>query len=476
MKSLYTKYRLLNTRVKAAAWFTMCSFLQKGISFITVPIFTRLMPPEQYGIYSLYVSWLQLFTVISTLYLYHGVTDNAMAKFDEDRDSFLSSMQGLTITVTTCVMLILFAFLHDVPKVMGLAPVMMVLMFIEIYLVPALSFWSAHQRFEYRYKRLVGITILKSILNPCFGLMAVYFSEEKALARVFSTVFVEFIICAPIMIYQFAKGRRFFSKMYWKYALVLAIPMLPHYLSGIILLHGDRIMISKLIGTAEVALYSVAYNIGMIAQLFVNAINNAITPWVYGKLKISDIGSIKERFRLIMLFVFFISLMLMLVSPELICIFGSSDYADARYVIPPVAGSVFFIFLYGILSFPEFYYEKTSFLMISSLVSAGLNIILNYFFIPKFGFIAAAYTTLTCYVIYSTGHYIVGSVILNRETKERSIINPVITIVLSLLIIMASFVMRILFPYMVLRYCLIAVCFVVAIIRRKDIARILEYH
>ena len=49
--NITSKYRSLSVQAKAALWFTICSFLQKGISFITVPIFTRLMSTEDlYGL------------------------------------------------------------------------------------------------------------------------------------------------------------------------------------------------------------------------------------------------------------------------------------------------------------------------------------------------------------------------------------------------------------------------------------------
>ena len=46
--NITSKYRSLSVQAKAALWFTICSFLQKGISFITVPIFTRLMSTQEY--------------------------------------------------------------------------------------------------------------------------------------------------------------------------------------------------------------------------------------------------------------------------------------------------------------------------------------------------------------------------------------------------------------------------------------------
>ena len=467
------KYRKLSVQTKAAFWFTMCSFLQKGISFVTVPIFTRLMSTEQYGTYSVYLSWLQVFTVISTLYLYHGVTDNAMSKFEDDRSRFISSMQGLSICVTTIVMLAVLALWKGIMSFLGLAPIMVMLMFAEIYVTPALAFWSARQRFEYKYKKLVFITILKSIMNPCLGIAAVLLYEDKATARAVSTVIVEFMVCGTIMVLQFVRGKTFFEHKYWKYAITLAIPMLPHYLSGIILNHGDRIVIAKMVGNTAVALYGVAYSIGWLVQIFIRAINSAITPWIYGRLKTSDIRRIQTKSRSVLVIIFFLAVGLMLISPEIVYVFGSSKYADAVDVIPPVAGSVFFVFLYGFLSFPEFFYEKTAFLMVASIAAAVLNIILNILFVPVYGFIAAAYTTLACYVLYSLGHYIVGGRLLKEHTGYWSIIDQLFAGVLSSAIILISCTVHYLYGWMLIRYLLIAVGLVAVVWRRKAIIQLL---
>lgn len=473
MNKLLQKYNNITIQAKAAFWFTMCSFLQKGISFVTVPIFTRLMSTEQYGTYSMYLSWLQVFTVISTLYIYHGVTDNAMSKFDHDRDRYISSMQGLTVCITTLVMMLTFISWHGIRDFIGLSYIMMLLMFVEIYVTPALAFWSSKQRFEYKYRRLVIITLVKSILNPCLGVLAVYFSDEKDLARVISTVTVEFIVCGTIMVLQFFRGKTFYDKQYWGYSLKLAVPIVPHYLSGIILNQGDRIVISKIVGNSAVAFYGVAYSIGWIVQIFVRAINSAITPWIYERLKESDIKPIQRRSGLILLLVFLMIIGLMLISPEVVLIFGSSKYADAVYVIPPVAGSVFFVFLYGFLSFPEFYYEKTGFLMMASIAAAVLNIVLNVIFIPVYGYVAAAYTTLACYVLYSLGHYIVGGKILKDNTGFNAIIDIKTTLILSVAIIIISCIIHLIFDWIVIRYLIILIGAVAAFIKRKLIMELI---
>lgn len=466
---LLEKYKDLSVQAKAALWFTGCNFLQKGVSFITVPIFTRLMSTEEYGIYSLYTSWYQILLIVTSLYLFNGVFDNAMSKFSDDRDRFAASVQGLSITVTLFVFIVFIATNRLWEQVLGLPPKYIFLMFVEMMVSPSLYYWSARQRFEYQYQRLVFVTLSKTIINPCLGLVMVCLSPDKAFGRVFSIVLTELIFDVSVMIYQFIKGKIFFDKQYWKYAITLAIPLIPHYLSGMILNQGDRIVIDRMVGKSAVAMYGVAYSIGMLVQIFVNAINSAITPWVYGNLKERNIKAIRKQFNVLLLLVAVIISGAIFICPELVMIFGSEKYANAVYVIPPVAASVYFIFLYGVLSYPEFYYEETRFLMFASFGAAILNVILNVIFVGIFGFVAAGYTTLVCYIFYSLGHYLVGSKILRKHIGENALIEKMPTLILSGYVIVMSVIGNIVVPYTWIRYTIILILAFGLLLNRKKL-------
>lgn len=469
MRSFLDKYKNMSVQAKAALWFVACSFLQKGISFVTVPIFTRMMSTDEYGLYSLYLSWFQVLTIITSLNLFYGVLDNGMTKFDDDRDRYIAAMQGITISLTSICFIIYLCARGFWNTVLGLSPLLIGLMFIEMYVSPALSFWSGRQRFEYKYKRLVIITLLRSLLNPLLGILLVYFVNPTATSRVTAMVFVEIIICGTIMVFQFIKGKTFFDKKYWKYALSLAFPMLPHYLAGTILNQGDRIMIEKMVSTSAVAYYSVAYSIGMLVHIFTNAINSAMTPWLYQKMKSKDLSATKEVLNGLLLFVAVISFCMMIVSPELVLIFGSGKYIQGQYVIPPVAGSVFFIFLYGVFSLPQFYYEKTKFLMVASISAAIVNIGLNYYFIKLFGFVAAGYTTLACYILYSLGHFLVSRKVLSQELPGQTLFDIKTIGALSLSIILTAALINIVFPYTIIRYAILVGVLAIVVIKRKTI-------
>lgn len=467
------KYHKLSPQVKASAWFAACSVLQKGISTITVPIFTRLMTDEQYGTFTLYNTWSNLLTIITSLYLFNGVLNNAMVKYEDDRDRYIASMQGLTILMTTVVFVIYVVTQGVWYRVINLAPVYMIIMFIEMLFAPALSYWSGKQRFEYKYVKLVIVTVIKSVLNPVVGLIAVYYSVEKDLARIISIVAVEVVICGIIMVYQFVRGKVFFVKEYWKYALKLGFPLLPHYLSGMILNRGDTVVIEHLVGRSKVAYYGVAYNIGFLVQLFTNAIGNAFIPWMYQKIKGKDYAKIGKTVNILLLFVSAIAFGVMLLAPEAIWIFGDSGYASAVYVVPPVAASVFFIFLYNLLAVPQFYYEKTNYMLFASIAAALVNIVLNFIFIDKFGYVAAGYTTLVCYVFYSFGHFIISKSILKEKIGENAgvMFDTKVLFLLSIMIIGIGITCNFLFPFWYIRYGIILIGLILCIIYRKKLIK-----
>ena len=473
INKIFHKYENMNLPAKAAIWFTFCNVMQKGISMITVPIFTRILSTEEYGIFSIYLSWMNIIVIFTSLNLYYGVFNNAMLKYEDERNKFTSSMQGLTVVITSFFFAIYLLGKDFFNNIIGLSTIFMVLMFIEMAVTPALQFWSVRQRFEFKYKALVGITLAKSLLNPILGIVAVLVTRRGDLARVFSMVMLEVLFCGTIMIYQFIKGKSFFVKEYWKYAILFNLPLLPHYLSGSILNQGDRVMINMFSGKTEVGIYSVAYNIGMLMQLFTNAINASFTPWFYMSLKEKKYEEIKRVTNLLLLLMSILVILLMFFSPEVIKIFATKDYYEAVYVIPPISASVFFVFMYVLFSNLEFYFEENKFIMIGSVSAAILNVALNYFFIPRIGYLVAGYTTLVSYVLYCLAHYIFSLGVCKKHINSAKLYNGKFIFILSLGVIIATLLFNILYNYTILRYLLALIFGIILCIKRDYFKRIL---
>ncbi len=474
IKALKAKYLGIPVQVKASVWFAICSLLQKGLSIITVPIFTRLMSTEQYGYYTAYISWYNILLVFTSLNLFYGVYNNAMMKFRDDRAGYTSSMQGLVWMSTGVFFILYLMFRNKVNDFLEMNTILVLMLFTELLLTPSFRFWMASKRFEFKYQPIVAVTIIKTVANPVLGLILVLLSEKRDIARIASIVIVEGIICSIITIYQFYKGKKFFSKRYWKYALLFAVPLLPHYLAGQVLSQSDRIMISKMIGNSEVAIYSIAYNIGLLMNIFTVAINNSYTPWFYQNLERRRYLQIQRVTTIIMYIMAAVIILLMFCGPEAIAILGSSEYRDGMYAVPPVAAGAFFMFLYNIYVDVEFYFEKKGYVLFSSVAAALLNILLNLIFIPIFGYVAAAYTTMICYIIYSLLHnYFAKSICRHRRIPE-TILSPKTALALSSLVVGTALIMNVLYKYMEIRYGFIIVSSIVFIVERKKIIAIIQ--
>ncbi|MDD3137586.1 MAG: oligosaccharide flippase family protein [Lachnospiraceae bacterium] len=411
---IVTKYEKLPVMIKASFWFTVCSVVQKGISLLTTPIFTRVLSASQYGEYTVFQTWYSIISIFATLNLYYSTTYNGLTKF-KNKKQFISSMQGLCTIITLTLFLIYILFQDIWNNIFLMKNSYIYAMFLELLFVPAYNFWMAKERYDFKYKKIIAVTIIIAFVSPILAILLILNTNAKAEARIFSYVFVQVIVGLILYIYNLKDGKLFYNNKFWKYGLTLNIPLIPHYLSSVILNDSDRLMINSMCGKSQAAIYSVSYSIAMMMTILVTAINNSLTPYIYKSLKEKNYNGIKKNVNLLIAFISIMCLLAITYGPELISIFASKEYYDSIWVIPPVACSVYFCFLYPLFSTIEFYYEKTKYVMIASMIGAILNLLLNYYFIPHIGYYAAGYTTLFCYILYSFSHYFFSTKILHSK-------------------------------------------------------------
>ena len=474
LKKLVNSYKAMSAAAKAAIWFAVCSILQKGISFVTVPIFTRLMTPEQYGQFSVYSSWNLILTIFATLNLSAGVFNNGMTKYPNDRNRYISSMQGLSTVVTLALLVVYLPFQNVINQFTGLSTVLMLIMFAEFLTVPAVMFWSARQKYEFKYVALFIYTFIVSVLSPGISLLAVVFSDEKGIAKIMAVALVN--ICAGLFFYIFniIKGRKLFIKEYWSFAFKFNLPLIPHYLSMVVLAQSDKIMIERMFSEREVAIYSVAYSFSLIMNIITTSINSSYVPWTYRKLLVSDIKPLKRTTTMLLIGVGLISLLPVILAPEVMWIMAPKEYAQGMWIIPPISTSVFFTFMYSLFANVEFYFEKTKFVMVASTLCAVVNVILNAIFMPIFGYMAAGYTTMFCYMLLAFVHYLFMRRVCSKMLKISSVYDDKLILLISAAYLGLNAVGMVLYNFIILRYVILAVSLVLIFIKRSSIIQFVK--
>lgn len=474
MKQFIQKYRKTPVQVRASIWFLICLFVQKVISVITTPIFTRIMNTSEYGEFNVFMSWLNILMVVFSLNLFYEVFEQGIIKFSDMRDEFASSMQGLELTLIFG-WGIIYGLFHDwFNDFFSLNTVQMIMLFVIIWTTAAYNFWAVEQRARYEYKKLVVLTLFASFLIPIVGLISVIICKDKVTARIASIAIVQLLLYFWLFIIQEKNGRVFCNKKIWKYALSMNIPLLPHYLSQTVLNSADRIMIGKMIDENSAGIYSLAYSISLVMAMFNMALNQTIGPWYFKKIKENKIENIGTVIYPAFVIIAVVNIILIAFAPEVVRIFAPKSYYEAIDIIPPITMSVFFTFSYDMFCKFEFYYEKTKTIALITLVGAVVNIVLNYFFINKFGYRAAAYTTLLCYLIYAILHFISMNSICDKIHNKKKPFKTSKLLLISIGFVVSGFILQISYKNNILRYCLIASCFLIMLSLKSKIVGMLK--
>lgn len=468
-KKICTKYMNMPVQVRASFWFLICGFLQKGISMLTTPIFTRLLSTSEYGQYNVFNSWLGIATIFVSLYLGAGAFAQGLVKYEEEKDKYASSLQGLTVILMLIWLGIYFLFWRFWNNLLHLSTKQILLMFSMIWTSAVFNFWSCEQRTRYKYKLLVVITIIVSLAKPIVGVILVSRADDKVTARIFGLAIVELIGYTWLFFVHIFKGRTIYSFKFWKHALFFNIPLVPHYLSQTVLNSSDRIMIERMIGESEAGIYSLAYSLSSIMIIFNTALTQTISPWMYQKIKEKNVKDVERIAYISLGCIAVVNIVLILFAPEIVAVFAPSEFYEAIWVVPPVAMSCYFMYSYDLFAKYAFYYERTKIIMLTSVVGAILNIVLNFVFISLCGYKAAGYTTLFCYIIYSVGHYLLMLLICKkycggiRPYKTKTILGITIPFLLI------GFLCLLLYRNVVIRYVVILMTTIIVFVNRKKI-------
>lgn len=460
------KWNTMSRAKKASLALIFAKFCQKGISMISTPIFTRIMDTNQFGAITNFTSWQSIIVIVATLNLSQGVFNNGMLEFKNDRNKFTLSALVLANLCTIFFFGIYIVFRDVIYKYIGLSDQLMLLMFAYMIFYPAFSYWSCRQRYEYKYKLLTILTILTTFLQMVFGIFAVLNVgvQAQATAKLYATELILIIVGIIMYIFIAIQAKFQVKSIYIKYAFRFNIFLVPHFLAMTVLASGDKVMIASMVGNTQTAIYGVSYTAASVINIFWQAIEASWTPWLFEHLNANNRKPIKKRANQIITIFAAISAASMLFAPEIMRILASKTYMEGTYIIPSVTTGVFFISVYALYMRLEYYSKKTKATMIGSIIVAIANIVMNYVFIGWFGYMAAGYTTLACYIFLSVYHYW-----YSRKIGMKYIYNDKYIIVLSLVMIVFSIIVTFTYSYSVLRYGLIAIIAVICFLKRNII-------
>lgn len=475
-KRLLEKYEKMPAAARASFWYLICNILQKAITMLTIPIITRMLSTSEYGVYSVFNSYSNILIIFGTLYVYGGGYNVGMKKYKEDGYRYTSSVAGLILLITTLIFALFWTVQDWITATTGLGRTACVLMFVWVYGQGAINLWFIENRYEFKYRWILVGTLFIVITTPILKIAFIDYlgknGMDKSLGAIWGYVLPVAVLGCMAWLVMFTKGKSIFVKEYWKFVLIFNIPLIPYYLSQILLNHADRIMIERLDSTGSAGIYSVAYSLAMAISIINTAVSGSFTPWQYQQMEAGNCKYVAKIVNLVMFAVAVFHLILIFAAPEIMKVFAAPEYMEAIYVVPPVTIGVLISWLTTIFLNVEFFYEKNKALAVSSVISAAANIVLNAIAIPRFGYLAAGYTTLICYLINMIFHGIVAIRLSRRMGVECTFETNKIALLTAGCII-AMFVIMFLYEYAVVRYGILLVLGMITFANRKKLKLLL---
>ena len=462
------KYRRLSVEKKSVIWYTIRNVMQKGISFLTIPIITRLLTTDEYGIYSVFLSWRDIIIIFATLNLFCGVYTKILVDHKDTESECTSAIQWLGTTISLIYLLVYFCFREPINNLLGYDTPTMLMLFGYYIFYPAFSLWCTKQRIDNNYILMVIVTIIVSVFIPLLSICLILFTSLRQYGPIWGTLIVYIVFGSFFFILNTYKGKVIYDKLIWRYAIKYNVPLIPHYLSMIVLGQSDRLMIKYFEDDSKAGIYSLAYQISSMMNIVFNAINSAFVPRAYRLMKEKKTDVLNNESMKLAIGALLISSLGIIIAPECVLIMGGKNYNEAIYVIPAVCMAVFVRFVYSFFCNYEFYFSKTRNIMMASAIAAVINIVLNWIFIPIFGYFAAGYTTLVGYLFLFVFHYLFAQKISTDNFGKKAYNNKSILFIVLITCIL-SVILPVLYLFIIIRYTLIILFAIFCFIRRKSI-------
>ncbi|TDE51299.1 lipopolysaccharide biosynthesis protein [Flavobacterium sp. GT3P67] len=457
---------LNKTAFKSGSSYMLSNILISASSIITAPLFTRLLTTADYGIASNFAAWLNIGLVIIGLGLPYSI-GNAKTDFPEQLNKYLASIQTLGSIVAVIVLMIVFIFKSQVSSLMGLDQDLVLVIFCYLLFFPSVTYAQEMYKFILKYKQNIYISIFGTLgaILSCLILILYVFNEQRFYGRVLGLIVPMFIMGVFFYIKIIRNGWSSDIRKYWKYALKISLPMIPHALAMVVLTQIDRIMIIKLCGNSDAGLYSFGYSYAILLTIFSNAVLQAYQPWLYINYKNNTLEPIRKTNNLIALGMCLLTIIIITIAPEVMMILGAKNFWEAKWVVMPIAIGTLYQYMYNTYTGLELYHKKTIIIAIGTIFAAILNYFLNSMFIPIFGYIAAAYATFFSYFALALFHLFAHKKVTKKKVYDDKFI-WLIAIVTTLI----CFLIIKLYDFILIRY-LVLILFIMGVgyLQRKNV-------
>lgn len=391
--------------LKSFSLYTIASFIERGIAFFLLPVFTFYLSTRDFGVLSLLTSVSSFVLPLVALGIQGAISVAYFKGEKENYPSYFTSSIVPPFIIALFLTLLALVFQSQINSYFGLPSVWVIIIPIFCFF----SFFNSLLLIDYQIKnqplKYIGFSLSSSIVNVLMSLLLVIFFkygyEGRLLGQYLSTFFFSLIALFILMRKKLLVKN--ITKINIKDSLWFGLPLVPHIFGSMVVNMSDRMFIDHFYGKEVLGVYNIGYVIGSIISILCAAFANAIIPFSYD-LFVQDTYQAKAK--VVKVYWIFVGVMMFtlfciwLITPLVFKWFIDVKFADGSKYVIWIAIGYFFQGMYLLFANIIFYLKKTKVLFYMAFINIVINLGLNYFLVPRLGPIGAAYTLCCSYLIF----------------------------------------------------------------------------
>lgn len=383
------------------------TFMLQGIAFVTTPIFTRLLGTEQFGMYSLFNSWVLILTCLMGF----SVNSSIGTGIYTFKDKYIYFRNSVLLSSTLICLLELILISICIPiltKITGFSGWLIIILGVTTLSHYIVNFAQMAFIYEKKADNNLILSVSISIVSVVVSIFLIYKENDNSryLGRIYGVATTYLVAAIIVWLLLFLKKPVGIKKEYLKYGIAVGFPIVFHSLSQQVLGQSDRVMMQWFgVNADKIGIYSLFYTISSVLVTILGALNNSWCPFYYDDLNEEKWNILNKKCKNYIELFTVLGIGFLFLSREVSYLMADESYWSGMNIIPILTFAVYFTFMYQFPVNFEFFHKKTKIIAIGTVGAGILNIILNAIMIPKWGMYGAAIATAISYLALFFAHY-----------------------------------------------------------------------
>jgi O-antigen/teichoic acid export membrane protein len=381
------------------------NILNKIVPFLLLPIITRMLPDaSDFGVYSMYTTIVGFGTPLVVLGLYDAMFREYFEKDEMQYRYNVTTTTHRIIMLTSVVIVTLMVLFNKALSNLFFGNSsynhIVILAAIGVFLGGIINIIQAPTRMQNQRRVFVISGLMSSLVTYLLALALIYYGFSY-----FGLIYSGIIATTLVLILFWFRNKSFFTKGSFdvniaKELLRIGLPLLPTFLIYWIYNSMDKIMITNMLGTFDLGIYSIGSKMSQASQLIYAGFAGGWQYFAFSTMKDDDQVQLNSKvFEYLGAITVLSFIVIFPFIPILFNLLFTGDYVLGYIVAPYLFLSPLLLMLFQIVANQFLVIKRSYFATLSLSLGACINVLLNFLLIKKIGIEGAAIATLIGYLI-----------------------------------------------------------------------------